>query len=93
MILKGVTMRIHVREVDGVKLSIPFPIPLMVFMIRRCKGIITNAVKSKNKKVVDYIDYVDYEQLASALEELGEYKGLKLVEITSENGDEIVIEI
>lgn len=86
-------MRIYVKEVNGVKLSIPFPLPLMVFMVRHSKGIISRAMKSSNKEAVDYIDCVDYEQLACALEELKEYKGLKLVEITSKNGDEIVIEI
>ncbi len=90
---KGVNMRIHVREVNGVKLSIPFPLSLMVFMLKRCKGIIASTAKGIDSRAVNYIDYVDYEQLAIALEELKEYKGLKLVEIVSENGDEIVIEI
>lgn len=86
-------MRIRVREVNGVKLSIPFPLSLMVFMVRRCKGMLITTVKSKNRKAIEYLDYIDYEQLANAIEELKEYKGLKLVEIKSENGDEIVIEI
>lgn len=52
-----------------------------------------NTKSSKNSNAMKYIDMIDYKILKEVLDDLGEYKGLVLVEVYSKDGTEVLITV
>jgi len=79
-------MKIYIKEKDHRGYTIPVPLWLAQFFLRRVAGW---AMKKYVKK--EDLENIDFEQLSKALDELKGYKGLKLVEIKEKEGDEVTI--
>ncbi|WP_261856646.1 hypothetical protein [Clostridium folliculivorans] len=84
-------MRIYIREKHGRKFFIPVPLSIASFGCRIASYAIEKSGKHLNQQQRDIIDCIDFDELAKSIKYLRGYRGLKLVEVTSADGDEVTI--
>jgi hypothetical protein len=86
-----VAMRIYIREKNGRSFFIPIPLSIASLGCRIASYAIEKSGKHLNQQQRDIIDCIDFDELARSLKYLRGYRGLKLVEVTSKDGDEVTI--
>jgi hypothetical protein len=84
-------MRVYIKTKNKRRFFIPIPMP--TFLIRL---VLSNYGKSKVLKHIDkdsrrYIENLDFKALGKGISDIKEYKGLKLVEVSTKSGEEITI--
>lgn len=84
-------MRIYIKEKSGKKYFIPIPLSIASLGCRIASYAIEKTGKNLNQKQRDIIDCIDFGQLARSLKYLRGYRGLKLVEVKSKDGEEVTI--
>ncbi|KAJ48751.1 hypothetical protein BD780_000853 [Clostridium tetanomorphum] len=86
-----VAMRIYIREKNGKRFFIPIPLSIASLGCRIASYAIEKSGKNLNQQQRDIIDCIDFNELAKSIKYLKGYRGLKLVEVTSADGDEVTI--
>lgn len=81
-------MRIYVKA-NGRKFFIPVPLGIANLGISLIKTpLVQRHIPEKDRK---YVNIVDYTALKKCIKDLGEYRGLKLVEVKAKDGTEVTI--
>lgn len=82
-------MRVYIRQNGRTWPPIPCPLWLIKLGIRTCNSdLIRRYIPEDSKR---YIDALDFAEIDKALRILKEYKGLKLVEVSSNDGNQVTI--
>lgn len=84
-------MRIYIREKSGRRFFIPIPLSVAGIGCKIAAYAIEKSGKHINEQQREIIDCIDFDELAKSLKYLRGYRGLKLVEVTSKDGDEVTI--
>ena len=84
-------MRIYIREKNGKRFFIPVPLIIAGFGCRIAAYAIEKSGKHLDQQQRDIINCIDFDELAKSIRYLRGYRGLKLLEVTSKNGDEVTI--
>lgn len=86
-------MRIYIKTDDGKVFKIPAPF----WLVKGALGLGSFGVAIGRRYIPEesrqYVDAVDFRELRKGLGVLKDYKGLKLVEVRSNDGTEITITI
>lgn len=85
------TMKIYIREKNGRRFFIPIPLSVASLGCQIASYVIEKSGNKLNQKQREIIDCIDFHELAKSLKYLRGYRGLKLVEVTSSDGDEVTI--
>jgi hypothetical protein len=84
-------MRIYIKTEESKKIKIPVPLWAVRLVTRLpIEKIVKKYMKEKDAK---YLELIDWKELRALIISLSEYKGLKLVDIKSKDGSEILIQI
>lgn len=86
-------MKIFIKIGTGRRHKIPAPIPLMKFILGLSgfgTFVAKRIVKEEHRQ---YIECIDFKALGKSLDVLKAYKGLKLVDVKTGDGTEVVIRI
>lgn len=84
-------MKIYIREKNGRRLFIPIPLSIAGIGCKIAAYVLEKTGKHLDNQQRDVIDCIDFDKLAKSLKYLRGYRGLKLVEVTSKNGEEVTI--
>lgn len=85
-------MRIKIRA-DGRTIVIPVPMSLLSLALRSgniVKSICRRYVKQEEMK---YIEAIDFTVLAKSFKDLKQYKGMDIIHVQSESGEEVRITV
>lgn len=97
-------MRVRIKDKDT-NINIPIPMWVLTSGLRIAPYILKRSLKNKEskfyKKIVekgaknsdDILSHIDFKELIKIAKELKKYKGLKIVEINSKDGDYVSIEV
>lgn len=86
-----VAMRIYIREKNGKSFFIPVPLSIAGVACKIADFVLKRVDKHFDAKTKEILDCVDFRELARSLKYLKGYKGLKMVEVKSQGGDEVTI--
>lgn len=81
-------MRIYVRLNTKRSFNIPAPIGLVKAVLSLGVSIARRYIPVEQRK---YIDCIDFQELRKGFDVLKAYKGLKIVEVKTEDGTEVII--
>ncbi|MEL7566246.1 MAG: hypothetical protein AAGU27_15365 [Dehalobacterium sp.] len=84
-------MRIYIKEKSGKRFFIPVPLSIAGLGCRIAAYAIEKSGKYLDQRQRDIIDCIDFDELARSIKYLRGYRGLKLLEVTSKDGDEVTI--
>ncbi|MCB2307572.1 hypothetical protein LGL08_16180 [Clostridium estertheticum] len=84
-------MRIYIREKTGRKFFIPVPLSIAGAACKIADFVCKRVDKHIDAQTKEILDCIDFNELAKSLRYLKGYKGLKLVEVKSQEGDEVTI--
>lgn len=84
-------MKIYIREKNGRRFFIPIPLSVASFGCQIASYVLEKCGDKLNEQQRDVIDCIDFHELAKSLKYLRGYRGLKLVEVTSSDGNEVTI--
>ena len=86
-------MKIYVKLNNGRSFKIPAPIGLVKAILGLGGFGVSFAKRYVSMQQRQYIDSIDFRELSKGLDVLRDYKGLKLVEVNTEDGTEVLIVI
>lgn len=84
-------MRIYIKQPNKRRILIPVPLPTLLIRLlvsNRLKQFILKYTHGKSKL---WIELIDFNAVSSSISTLKRYKGLRLVEVVSAEGDEVTI--
>ena len=84
-------MRIYIKTEEGKRIRIPMPLWVVILVTRL--PIEKIARKHIGERDAKWIDAIDWMELRSLISSLSEYKGLNLVDVKTNDGTEVLIEI
>ncbi|MBW9154128.1 hypothetical protein [Clostridium estertheticum] len=84
-------MRIYIREKTGRKFFIPVPLGIAGAACKIADFVCKRVDKHIDAQTKEILDCIDFNELAKGLKYLKGYKGLKLVEVKSQEGNEVTI--
>lgn len=84
-------MKIYIKIRDGRNFKIPAPIGLVKVAIRLGGFGVSIGRRYIPQKQRQYIDCIDFRELRKSLDVLRDYKGLKMVDIKTEDGTAVTI--
>ncbi|GIM29139.1 hypothetical protein CPJCM30710_18050 [Clostridium polyendosporum] len=84
-------MRIYIREKTGRKFFIPVPLSIAGAACKIANFVFKRVDKHIDAQTKEILDCIDFDELARSLKHLKGYKGLKMVEVKSQEGDKITI--
>jgi hypothetical protein len=84
-------MRIYIKTEEGKKIKIPVPVWSVRIVTRL--PIEKIARKHMNEKDAKYLELIDWKEMRALIISLSDYKGLNLVDIKSNDGSEVLIQI
>lgn len=84
-------MRIYIGEETGRKFFIPVPLSIAGAACKIADFIFKRVDKHIDNQTKEILDCIDFDELAKSLKYLKGYKGLKIVEVRSKQGDEVTI--
>lgn len=84
-------MRIYIKQSSGRTFHIPVPLSIAGFGCNLADFVIRVSRKYMSEQEQEYIDCIDFKKLSLSLKELKGYHGLKLVDVKTMNGEEVVI--
>lgn len=84
-------MRIYIKTAEGKKRRIPMPMWAVTLGTRLpIEKIVRKHISKRDARCLDLIDW---RELRSLISSLNEYKGLNLVDIKTNDGTEVLVEI
>ncbi len=84
-------MKIYIREKNGRRFFIPIPLSIAGVGCKIAAYVLEKSGKYLDDQQSDIVGCIDFDKLAKSLKYLRGYRGLKLVEVTSKNGEEVTI--
>lgn len=84
-------MRIYIKQGNGRTFHIPVPLSIAGFGCNLADFVIKISRKYMSEQEQEYMDCIDFKKLSLSLKELKGYHGLKLVDVKTMNGEEVVI--
>lgn len=84
-------MRIYIREKTGRNFFIPVPLSIAGAACTIADFVFKTVDNHIDTQTKEILDCIDFHELARNLKHLKGYKGLKMVEVKSQEGDEITI--
>lgn len=84
-------MRIYIREKTGRKFFIPVPLSIAGAACKIADFVLKRVDKHIDAQTKEILDCIDFDELARSLKCFKGYKGLKMVEVKSQEGDEVTI--
>lgn len=84
-------MRIYIKQSNGRTFHIPVPLSIAGFGCNLADFVIRVSKKYMSAQEQEYMDCIDFKKLSLSLKELKGYHGLKLVDVKTLNGEEVVI--
>ncbi|MBU3201392.1 hypothetical protein LL037_04935 [Clostridium estertheticum] len=84
-------MRIYIREKKGRKFFIPVPLSIAGAACKIADFVFKRINKHIDAQTKEILECIDFNELAKSLKYLKSYKGLKLVEVKSQEGNEVTI--
>lgn len=84
-------MRIYIREKTGRKFFIPVPLSIAGAACKIVEFVFKRIDKHIDAQTKEILDCIDFNELSKSLKYLKGYKGLKMVEVKSKEGDEVTI--
>ena len=84
-------MRIYIREKKGRKFFIPMPLSIAGAACKIANFTLKRVDKHIDVQTKEILDCIDFNELAKSLKHLKGYKGLKMLEVKSQEGDEVTI--
>ena len=84
-------MRIYIREKAGRKFFITVPLSIAGAACKIADFVFKRVDKHIDVQTKEILACIDFNELAKGLKHLKGYKGLKIVEIKSQEGDEVTI--
>lgn len=84
-------MRIYIKQSNGRTFHIPVPLSIAGFGCNLADFVVRVSRKYMSEQEQEYIDCIDFKKLSLSLKELKGYHGLKLVDVKTMNGEEVVI--
>lgn len=84
-------MRIYIKQSTGRAFHIPVPLSIAGFGCNLADFVIRVSKKYISEQEQEYMDCIDFKKLSLSLKELKGYHGLKLVDVKTMNGEEVVI--
>lgn len=84
-------MRIYIREKTGRKFFIPVPLSIAGVACKIADFVFKRVDKHIDAQTKEILDCIDFDELARSLKHLKDYKGLKMVEVKSQEGDKVTI--
>lgn len=84
-------MRIYIKQSNGRTFHIPVPLSVAGFGCNLADFVIRVSKKYMSAQEQEYMDCIDFKKLSLSLKELKGYHGLKLVDVKTLNGEEVVI--
>jgi len=84
-------LKICIKDSSGKKIILPIPFKLLVFGLDITPYIMNKISPNMSDEQREIIDCIDFKILAKNMRVLQNYKGLKLIEVTSKEGEEVSI--
>lgn len=84
-------MRIYIKEGTGRRFCVPVPLALFKVGITIVAIWMRQAKKHKYNNKIKQLESINFVQLSQSLQYLKGYRGLKIVEVKSKDGDEVTI--
>lgn len=84
-------MRIYLRHENKRRYCIPVPFPLFLIRLVCSNSLKRLILKNLNSEAKKYIEHLDLDALSTAIADIKQYKGLRLVEVSTHKGDEVTI--
>lgn len=84
-------MKIYIKEKEGKRYFIPVPISLVRAGLFFSSAGMKIAKKHIDEDTMKYIETIDFKILSQQFKYLQKYKGLRLVDVKSKDGDEVTI--
>lgn len=84
-------MRIYIKQSNGRTFHIPVPLSIAGFGCNLADFVIRVSKKYMSAQEQEYMDCIDFKKLSLSLKELKGYHGLKLVDVKTLDGEEVVI--
>lgn len=84
-------MKIYIKQSNGRTYHIPVPLSIAGFGCNLANFVIRVSRKYMSEQEQEYIDCIDFKKLSLSLKELKGYHGLKLVDVKTMNGEEVII--
>ena len=88
---RGKPLKIYVKLSNGRSFKIPAPIGLVKVALRLGGFGISIARRYVPKEQIQYFDSIDFKELRKGLDVLKDYKGLKMVDVKTEDGTLVTI--
>lgn len=84
-------MKIHIKDPSGKKITLPIPTKLLILGLDITPYIMKKTSGYVSDKQKEVLDCIDFKVLAKSIRVLKNYKGLKIVEVRSKEGEEVSI--
>jgi hypothetical protein len=84
-------VKVYIKEKEGKRYFIPVPLSLIRAGLFFSSAGMKVARKHIDEETMKYIESIDFKLLSQQFKYLQRYKGLKLVEVKSKDGDEVTI--
>jgi hypothetical protein len=86
-------MKIYVKSKKTRRYCIPVPLSIVTLILKPVSStfIKRKIMEKTDKKSRVYLEEFDFKKLIGSLNQLNEYKGLKLVEVNDKEGNEVTI--
>ena len=86
-------MKIYIKLSSGRRFKIPAPIGLVKAALSFGGFGLSISRKYISQEQRQYVDCIDFKELRRSMDVLRDYKGLKMVEVKTEDGTEVIIVI
>lgn len=86
-------MRIYIKTSEGKVLWFPLPISLVRFGLSFGDLGVGIAKKHVDEKTLKLLESIDYKLLGRVIADLKQYKGLRIIDVKSSNGEEVRITV
>ncbi|TJX63275.1 hypothetical protein E8P77_15290 [Soehngenia saccharolytica] len=86
-------MKIRIKDSNGNKIILPIPFKLLILGLDITPYIMKKTSLHMSDEQREVLDCIDFKILSKSIRDLKHYKGLKLLEVTSKEGEEVSITI
>lgn len=84
-------MRVYLKMKNHRRYCIPVPLPLFILRLGLLDFAKRQALKHVDQNARRYIEAIDFNAILKGIEDIKNYKGLKLVEVVVKEGTEVTI--
>jgi hypothetical protein len=86
-------MKIYIKSKKSRRFCIPIPLSIVTLLLKPISSafIKRKVLANTNKESRVFIEEFDFKKLINSIDQLKDYKGLKLVEVNDKEGNEVTI--